>query len=439
MGAGLAAELIIAVVATSLWIFTPDGIARNIFFFLATTSLVLSLLINMNPFLRFDGYFILSDWLDIGNLGPRSFALGRWWLREVLFGLKATVPEPLPKNIRRFLIGYAYCTWVYRFFLFLSIALFVYTIFPKVLGGPLVFFEIFIFIGLPIVRELGKWWKMRAEILNSRRSWFTASLLAGFIASLFYPWQSTIVAPAVLDSHGRVEIFVNQPARLEAIHVDVGHEVKQGDLLFELVRPDLNWTKRQANARLKLIDLQLRRRAADQQDLSSSLVLERQRDVQLKTLAGIAEIENQLTVRAPSDGHVLELDPSLHSGRWIKRGAVLATLGSRDAARIIGSVDGTDLARMEPGGGAYFIAEDPAYERLNVVLEQTNEIAGRNLDEPYLSSVYGGGVPVEVDAEGNHKTTKAHFMMTFRAFEPMHFDRTLRGSVLFGRKARKLF
>ena len=437
--AGVLAELIIAVVATLLWVFTPDGIARNLLFFLATSSWLLSITVNLNPFMRFDGYYVLSDWLGVANLGPRSFALGKWWLRRCLFGVNAPPPEAMPRRMRRFLILYAYSTWIYRLVFFLAIAVMIYALMPKVLGVPLLGAEIFVFILMPIIRECLEWWKMRKEIARNSRTWLTVSACAVLIGLLFYPLQSSVTAPAVFDGFGRTEIYSNQPARLSKIHAERGDFVRQGDLLFEFENPALEWEEQQSMARLELIDLKLGRRTADQRDLAQSMVLQQQRLVEMHALAGIAELKEELVIRAPYDGFVIELNPELHAGRWLPDGATLAALGGQDAARIIGSVDGPALARIIPEGEAYFLARDPAYERIPVALAQIDEVASRTLSEPYLSSAFGGEVPVEVDASGAHKTTRAHFILNFQLVEPIEVDRILRGSIHLEAKPESYF
>jgi len=129
--AGVRMELYIAMLATFLWNLLPDGPWRSVAFFLATTSWIASLLVNTSPFMRFDGYYVLSDLLGVENLQQRAFALGRWQLRRLLFGLDDPVPEPLPRHRARLLIAYAWGTWIYRLFLFLGIALLVYHFFFK--------------------------------------------------------------------------------------------------------------------------------------------------------------------------------------------------------------------------------------------------------------------------------------------------------------------
>ena len=84
--AGMINELLLAGVCLFLWSFLPDGVLRSICFITATTSLISSLIINITPFMRFDGYYILSDWWGIDNLQQRSFRLAQWKTRQFLFG-----------------------------------------------------------------------------------------------------------------------------------------------------------------------------------------------------------------------------------------------------------------------------------------------------------------------------------------------------------------
>ncbi|MEK9894420.1 MAG: site-2 protease family protein, partial [Pelagibacteraceae bacterium] len=93
--AGILTEFHIAILSIFLWAVLPEGVLKSAAYFLATTSLISSITINVSPFMRFDGYYIFSDWLKVENLHPRSFALAKWWLREFLFGLNVSAPEIL--------------------------------------------------------------------------------------------------------------------------------------------------------------------------------------------------------------------------------------------------------------------------------------------------------------------------------------------------------
>ena len=88
------AELLLAVLALLAWSLLPDGPARTAAFMLASATWITTLAINLNPFMRFDGYFLLSDLWGVDNLQNRAFALCRWRLREALFGYGEPAPSP---------------------------------------------------------------------------------------------------------------------------------------------------------------------------------------------------------------------------------------------------------------------------------------------------------------------------------------------------------
>ena len=90
---GVIAELGLAGVAFFVWGFLPEGTARSIAFIVATTSLIMSLVVNLNPLMRFDGYYVLADGLGIPNLQDRAFVFGQWKLRAWLFGQQSQPPE----------------------------------------------------------------------------------------------------------------------------------------------------------------------------------------------------------------------------------------------------------------------------------------------------------------------------------------------------------
>jgi hypothetical protein len=98
--AGIVTELCIAVWATLAWAWLPEGGPKQVAFLLSTTTWITTLLINASPFMRFDGYYMLSDFLGLPNLHGRAFALARWDLRERLFALGEPAPEAFPRDRR---------------------------------------------------------------------------------------------------------------------------------------------------------------------------------------------------------------------------------------------------------------------------------------------------------------------------------------------------
>ena len=153
--AGMISEFSLALIATFFWAITPDGVVRSVLFSVAFIGWLIALGLNASPFFRFDGYYILSDALDIQNLHDRSGALARQWSRRVFLGIHDPDPEPyLEQSLKRILVVFALITHVYRVIVFVSIALLVYNYFFKALGIFLMMVELIWFVGLPIQQEI---------------------------------------------------------------------------------------------------------------------------------------------------------------------------------------------------------------------------------------------------------------------------------------------
>ena len=196
--AGVATELIVAIWSSLAWAVLPDGVLRSIVFPLATTTWIATLAINASPFMRFDGYFVVSDWLDMPNLHGRSFALARWDLRERLFGLGAPPPEYFPPRRHWGLILFAWGVWLYRLTLFLGIAILVYHFFIKLVGIFLFAIEMSWFILRPLATELRVWRKLWPQIRTTRRTRRTAWLLGAAVLLFVLPWPTRVQSSGVL-------------------------------------------------------------------------------------------------------------------------------------------------------------------------------------------------------------------------------------------------
>jgi putative peptide zinc metalloprotease protein len=122
---------------------------QNALFFLATTAWVMTVAVNASPFMRFDGYYILSDWLDYPALHERAGNWAKRWMRGHLLGLDDPLPDNVSPAFSRFLTLFAFATWIYRLTLFIGIALVVYHAFFKALGLVLFFIEIITFVVHP--------------------------------------------------------------------------------------------------------------------------------------------------------------------------------------------------------------------------------------------------------------------------------------------------
>ncbi len=426
--AGMGAELVLACLATFLWSFLPDGPARNASFLVATVTWTLTLVINLNPMMRFDGYYLLSDIWGIENLQSRAFALARWHLREALFGFGEAPPERFATGLRRRLLAYAYATWIYRFFLFLGIALLVYTLFFKVLGLLLFSVEILWFIARPAQMELREWWRRRHEMRLNRQTFTTLLLLAGLGGLLFYPWQGSVTLSAVMRADPHAYLFAPVPARVETSFLRQGVQVAAGDPLLTLSAPDLDGDIALARLRIDIAQKLVAREAAGSGARRDIAVLRQRLLTERARLEGLLERKAQLQVRAPISGRVVDMAKALHPGRWINEALPLGLIVAEGRPRIRAYVTEKDLARITVGQTARFIPDDPSRLVEEVKVSAIARVNAQKLEEPYLASLLGGDLPARITKEGELIPTQGIYRVDLETAAPVP-EQVVRGIV----------
>ncbi|GJL62579.1 MAG: hypothetical protein NPIRA04_12330 [Nitrospirales bacterium] len=410
--AGIITELGIAMCATFLWNFLPDGMIRSMAFILATTSWMMSLTINLNPLLRFDGYYLLSDFLGIPNLQQRAFAFGCWKLRELLFGLDMTPPEQTTPRVRHILILYAWSVWVFRFFLFLGIAVLVYYFFFKLLGIILFALEIVYFIIRPIVHEILVWWKLRAHTRRPYRAWISAALLTLTVMALCIPWQTRVAIPAIRHTKVHTTIFAPGSAQVMEAKIRNGQTVSKGEILAQLDSPDIQQQLHQTHTRIEALTLQLRTRTKNPKGLADTHVLNEELNTERSKYQGLLEMHENLELKAPFSGIVVDVQSSLHPERWINEQLPLARIIQPDHLELVALTPETELSRLQIGQIAAFIPDDLTRPIEQATITDIRHVDEATLDIPYLASVFGGNIPVREDADGNLLPETAMYRVT---------------------------
>lgn len=391
--AGMLTELAIAAWATLAWSFLPDGMLRSAAFMLATTTWIMTLAVNLSPLMRFDGYFLLSDALGIGNLQQRGFAIGRWKLRELLFGLKDPPPEGMPDWLRRVLTGYAFATWVYRLFLFTGIALLVYHMTFKILGIFLFSVEIGFFVIMPVIKEIRAWHQRRKDYRMNRQLILTLSACCFLLLIFVYPWQQTVYAPGLLRAEQQGSLYMPMPAKIEKILVSPGQQIAKGDVLFTLHTDDLAYQDSQLSLQLQTLGWQQDFQTLNSQTLQTHQRIRKEREAALKHQQVLSQQRDSLSIRAPFDGQLVDLAEPLHSGEWLAQGEWLATVTSKRGAVIEAFVREKDWLRLKVGDQGVFYPKARTHGSIKGQLIDIERTAVRDLRPvAELSSVYGGDI-----------------------------------------------
>jgi putative peptide zinc metalloprotease protein len=398
--AGISAEFIIAVLALLLWSLFPDGPVRSAIFVIATTSWILTLLVNINPFVRFDGYYLLSDYLDIPNLQNRAFELARWKLHEWLFGLGIPAPGTVPARRHHMLIAYAWLTWMYRFLLFTGIGLLVYHLFFKLAGIALLAGVFSWFIARPVFLEIKSWYTLRDRIHWNTRTLLSLLLLSGSLLLLFVPWNTRISAPAIVRYTSYSHIYPPHHARLAAAYIQPGEQVTRNQILFLLKSPELDHKHRQAGRTIDMLNMQLSRQATQAGKIEESGVLNRELAKTLSEAQGYEKQLQQLEIKAPISGTVVEITDALTPGRWVNESLQLALVVNPDNLLVEAYFTEENIDQIKPDASGYFYPETALYPPFPVHVDSIGHASITTLDNPFQSSIYGGGIASQEQPNG---------------------------------------
>lgn len=391
--AGILTELALAGLATLGWALSDPGALRNALLYLATTSWVLSLALNASPFMRFDGYFILSDLLDFPNLHERSSALARVAIRRGLLGLREGWPEEQPTERRRLLIGFAIATWVYRLVLFLGIAVAVYLFFFKLLGIFLFAVEIAWFIALPVLRELRYWLNARADIPSSRRRLFWG-VLALLLLLLALPWRTQVAAVGVARAEQQFRVFSPYPALLQRIHP--AGRVQAGERLVVLDEPDIALKVRGSEAGVSGYQARLAGLMADPTGLAEQIATRQKLRVQEEEARASRSEMARLNLQAPFAGIWQDLPPDWQPGQWVGSREPLGILVDPSRWQVDAYVKQDEIHRLQTGSGVRFYPDgQPLALPGKVIAIGTTRIA--RLEHPMLAARHGG--PLNTNGE----------------------------------------
>lgn len=429
--AGIITELTLAAWATLAWCLLPDGVLRSACYMVATVTWIKSLLVNISPIMRFDGYYLLSDGLDLPNLHTRAFALARWQLREWLFALGEPPPEYFRRPLRAGLVALSFFIWIYRLVVFVGIAVFVYHFFFKALGIILFLVEILWFVLIPVFSEMKVWFSKRKAILASPRSRWAGAALLLLLAFVCAPLPQRVRLGGQLYPAREFRVVTTDPAQLLALPFADSAPVRAGDTLLRLDSPSLRLRLASVRARVAKLAAQIDAASADPAARGRVPVLQ----AELATAhAAVAEAETSLAKLAPAapfDGVFYLAEADLKPDDWLSREEHLGTLVGPGPWTVVAYLDEQHVHLVKPGFAARFYPEGRADDALPLTVVNVELDATRLLAHPMLSSVAGGDVqarPVENDLVPE----KAVYRVTLRAdsVAPLGDIRIRRGRVV---------
>lgn len=404
--AGMLSELVLAAVASVLWAVLPDGGARQAALVLSGSVWISAVLLNLSPLMRFDGYYIASDLLGVPNLQSRGYALGRWQLRTWLFGHQAPPPEHMRRGRAIGVLCYAFASMVYRFFLFLGIAVLVYREVFKALGIVLFGIEIWFFLVGPILREIRQWGRLMQAASRWRRGVVLGVMVVGVLVAVV-PWNRTVRVDGLWRPAMQARLRTAEAGALVWL-LAPGTEVTRGQVVAHLVSEDLQAGRDVAQARLQTSLAELRR-AGFAGESGDRAMLSTMADTQEEVSRGrhdVAAAEGRidaLDIRAPFDGVVVDVDPQAYQGEVFPKHTPLFSLLSQGPGVVVGYVGETDIRGIHAGTRGRFWSKTGG-PPLCLTVERVSDANAEAIEELELAQPSGGHVAVHRD---RHDTWQA--------------------------------
>jgi len=427
--AGMYVELVLASIACFIWWFTVPGPLNYICLNVMFVSSVSTVMFNANPLLRYDGYYILSDVLEIRNLRQKASTilnrkLGKWCL-----GLEEPEDPFLPQRKQWLFATYTVASAIYRWVVTFSILYFLNRVFEpyglKVLGQAIAIGSLYGLLIQPLW-SMYQFFKVPGRLgkVKSLRIYATLTLItAALIGVGFVPLPSHVYCPLEVQARGAASVYVSVDGILEKTFVQLGDQVTDGQLLAQLKNVDVDFDIEKLTGQRNVFQAQL-------QGLNLVSLTDRKASSEIEpTAKSLASTTEQLSQResdrkmlrlvAPRAGTVLppplvekQGDESVHLPTWhgsplepenigahLTKGTKFCQVGDPHSLEARLAIDQGDIEFIAPG------------QKVEVMLTQTTEysyvstierVSTENLKTTptHLSSLHGGDLPSKADATG---------------------------------------
>ena len=391
--AGIIAELLCGGIAALLWCNLAPGPLRSTMFYIFAVSTLSTLLVNGNPFIRYDGYYILSDLLHIENLMSRSAECFRKSWRWYLLRL-GTPPE---ERHKLFLTVFGICAFVYRFFLYTSICLMIYHKFTKVLALFMLLLEFYALLIHPCYKELRTIWTLSRKSAG-KALWFLLPAAGAAIAGvLFLPLSWGITLPGLVVPAERTPVTLEESGYLTGQFSRTPRPVKKGDLLLQLDSPRLDFALDTLTKTRQFDQLLYEQQNLDEEEFSKRNVTAQKISSDRIGLEELKRRRNKLQIRAGRDGIFIPSLPDSSAGALLPRNTSAGEIVSARTV-IYAYADDRDIGKISPGNSGKIRLADTLGSR-KVCVTRIDQIAALLESSPLLQN-FGGPIPVYPAEDG---------------------------------------
>lgn len=321
--AGIIVELVLASVSLVFWLNMEPGLARAFAFNIILIGGTSTLLFNGNPLLRFDGYYVFGDLIEIPNLFQRANRYLFYLAQRYLFGAREARSPVTARGEPRWFVVYGIASFIYRLFMVVAITTFVATKF-FFLGVIVAIWSVTMMYLVPTAK--GVWFIMKNPLLRRRRAravGVTVGILAAAAMVLFFvPLPYATVTEGVIWAPGDSVVHARTEGVVSEVLVPTDAKVKRGQPLLRLSDPFI--ASRVDILKAEVLELTLRLVAAEVEDRAEAkIVRERLRHARAELEHTKQQVEN-LTIRSPVDGTFILPRYRDLKGKFLHKGDTVA-------------------------------------------------------------------------------------------------------------------
>jgi putative peptide zinc metalloprotease protein len=407
--AGMLTELFVAALAFYLWLLLEPGLARSLAYNTLILASVSTVLFNGNPLLRYDGYYILADLVEIPNLGSRSTQYWQYLAERHLLDVPGIEPPPATAGERRWFLAYAPLAFVYRMFVLFGIAVFVAKKY-FIVGVALALWGLVASLAIPL-------FKMGRALLTDPR--FAARgarirlVLGGAVLGLYL---LLFVLPMPFHTNAEGVVRLPEQATLRAQEggfvmrslAHPGDRLRPGDGVLESVNPELASELEVELAKLE--EVRVHYDAAWGVNPAEAARQEEEVRREQAAVDRLRERMSRLTLRARVPGRLLLEHPDDLPGRFLDKGEVVGYLVGKyvPVVRVVVPQADVDEVRLATRAVSVKFPQDLAATWSARLLREV-PAAGHELPSAALGQRGGGDIVLDPSDKEGTKTLQSVF------------------------------
>lgn len=410
--AGMYSDLFACSVATIFWAYSPPGALNEIALNLMFVTAVYTFVFNINPLMRFDGYYILSDLVEIPNLHTAAKAQFTALFRTRFLKEQENPNDVVSTQRRTFMIAFFIISNIYRIMIMAGIVFFVADQYfgLGLLAAFAMAYNAFIAPVAKALKPLKSPHFLRKHRLKLFISFSLAALLVAVI--FFVPVPDNRRLDGIIEAQNRVRVFVPVNGQLIETARRSGERIAKGDVIAVMQNSELLLQRTGMQARMQ--GAQTRRAQAISTGAIELAAIEQEISTLSESLDFMKDQVADLTIRAPIDGIWISDQLTGQTGNWISRGTEIGAV-LNDSHYIFQGV-----LRQESADGIGGLAHDDVSVKIEGQRHQIQSVANlqilpysrRELPSMALSPLAGGTNAISTDDPQAANAVERFFLIT---------------------------